>query len=84
MINITHKTNGELLINSPRQLSTFIMATEKASTLKKDSLQTLKLRTLYRDGDMSFVPLRFHESGKLKLISGSDKPEIMMKQKTML
>ncbi|WP_321254099.1 cytochrome c biogenesis protein [Psychroserpens sp.] len=75
VINITHKTNGELLINSPRQLSTFIMATEKASTLKKDSLQTLKLRTLYRDGDMSFVPLRFHESGKLKLISGSDKPK---------
>ncbi|QNM87121.1 cytochrome c biogenesis protein CcsA [Polaribacter pectinis] len=74
VINITEK-NGVLSVLSPRKLSVFEMATEKASVIVKDSLQTLNLRTLYRDGDASFVPLSFHENGKIELVSGSEKPK---------
>ena len=49
---------------SPRDLSSFVMATETASTIKKDSLHTLTLRTLYRDGDASFVLLTYYQKEK--------------------
>jgi len=51
------------------------MATETASTLNRDSLSILNLRTLYRDGDVSFVPLSFHEKASIKLVTGAEKPK---------
>ena len=65
--------NGKFKILSPRNLSSFVMATETASTIKKDSLHSLQLRTLYRDGDASFVPLSYHPKGKIELLSGAEK-----------
>ncbi|WP_298500049.1 cytochrome c biogenesis protein CcsA [uncultured Algibacter sp.] len=72
VINITEK-DGVFSILSPRDLSTFVMATETASTIKKDSLHTIQLRTLYRDGDASFVPLSYHPKGAITLVSASEK-----------
>lgn len=74
VINITEK-DGVLSVLSPRDISSFEMATEKATVLKKDSLQILNLKTLYRDGDASFVPLSYHKNGKMILISGAEKPK---------
>jgi cytochrome c-type biogenesis protein CcsB len=80
VINITEK-NGVFSILSPRDLSTFVMATETASTIKKDSLHTIQLRTLYRDGDASFVPLTFHPNAEIILVSESEKPKDNDEQK---
>ena len=80
VINITEK-DGVFSILSPRDLSTFVMATETASTIKKDSLHTIQLRTLYRDGDASFVPLSYHPKGEIVLISASEKPKDNDEQK---
>lgn len=74
IINIIEK-NGSFKIFSPRDLSSFVMATETASTIKKDSLHSLELRTLYRDGDASFVPLSYHPKGKIDLVSDAEKPK---------
>ncbi|GGI56993.1 cytochrome c biogenesis protein [Winogradskyella haliclonae] len=75
VINITENDEGELEVKSPRPLSTFIMATETASVIPKDTLVSLKLRTLYRDGDASFVPLMYHKKAKIDLVSGAEKPK---------
>ncbi|QTD39165.1 cytochrome c biogenesis protein ResB [Polaribacter batillariae] len=72
IINITEE-NGGFKIFSPRDLSAFVMATETASTIVKDSLQSIQLKTLYRDGDISFVPLSYHPKGKIALVSGAEK-----------
>jgi cytochrome c-type biogenesis protein CcsB len=80
VINIL-ENNGEFSIMSPRHLSTFVMATETAGTIKKDSLQKIQLRTLYRDGDASFVPLSYHPKGKIILVSASEKPKDNDEQK---
>ncbi|MBU2949246.1 cytochrome c biogenesis protein CcsA [Tamlana agarivorans] len=74
VINII-ENNGVFQILSPRNLSTFVMATETAGTIAKDSLHTISLRTLYRDGDASFVPLSYHPKGKISLVSVSEKPK---------
>ncbi|OBQ56627.1 cytochrome c biogenesis protein CcsA [Tamlana sp. s12] len=80
VINITEK-DGLFKIRSPRSLSTFVMATETAGTIVKDSLHTISLRTLYRDGDASFVPLSYHPKAKIGLISVSEKPKDNDEQK---
>ena len=74
VINITEK-DGVLSVLSPRDLSSFVMATETAAMLKKDSLQTLTLKTLYRDGDASFVPMSYHKNAKIDIVSGAEKPK---------
>ncbi len=68
-------------ILSPRNLSTFVMATEIAGTIKKDSLQNMSLRTLYRDGDASFVPLSYHPNAEIALVSAAEKPKDNDEQK---
>jgi len=80
VINIT-ENNGNFSILSPRQLSAFVMATETASTIKKDSLHAIQLRTLYRDGDVSFVPLAYYAKGKIDIVSASEKPKDNDEQK---
>ncbi|WP_299439313.1 cytochrome c biogenesis protein CcsA [uncultured Aquimarina sp.] len=67
--------NGELFIKTPRELGNFVMATQTASTIKKDSLYPLVIRTLYRDGDASFVPMMYYPKGELELVSLADKPK---------
>jgi len=74
VINIIEK-DGVFSILSPRNLSTFVMATETAGTIKRDSLHTIQLRTLYRDGDASFVPLSYHPKATIGLASESEKPK---------
>lgn len=74
VINIIEE-DGTFKISSPRNLGTFVMATETAGTLIKDSIHDMSLRTLYRDGDASFVPLSFHPNATLRLVSGSEKPK---------
>ncbi len=74
VINII-ENDGFFSILSPRDLSTFVMATETAGTIKKDSLHAMSLRTLYRDGDASFVPLSYHPKASIGLISESEKPK---------
>ncbi|TNJ46391.1 cytochrome c biogenesis protein CcsA [Tamlana fucoidanivorans] len=80
IINVMND-NDTFKIKSPRDLATFVMATEAASTIKKDSLYPLNFRTLYRDGDVSFVPLSYHPKGKVVLVSGAEKPKDNDKQK---
>ncbi len=80
VINITEK-EGVFSILSPRNLSTFVMATETAGTIKKDSLHTIQLRTLYRDGDASFVPLSYHPKATISLVSEAEKPKDNDEQK---
>ncbi|WP_299275349.1 cytochrome c biogenesis protein CcsA [uncultured Psychroserpens sp.] len=74
VINIIEK-DGVFSMLSPRNLSSFVMATETASTIKKDSLHTMSLRTLYRDGDASFVPLSYHPKATIGLVSEAEKPK---------
>ncbi|KAB1067325.1 cytochrome C biogenesis protein [Tamlana haliotis] len=80
VINIEEE-GGAFQIISPRNLSTFVMATETAGTIVKDSLYTMSLRTLYRDGDASFVPLSYHPKAKIGLVSVSEKPKDNDEQK---
>ncbi|WOD43230.1 cytochrome c biogenesis protein CcsA [Hwangdonia lutea] len=80
VINIT-ENNGTFNIKSPRNLGTFVMATETAGTIQKDSLYSMQLRTLYRDGDASFVPMSYHPKGEIVLISDSEKPKDNSAQK---
>lgn len=74
VINISEK-EGVFQIYSPHPMDFFIMADQTAGTIKEDTLQNLQLRTLYRSGDFSFVPLSFHPSGKIALVSTSEKPK---------
>ncbi|GAA4230976.1 cytochrome c biogenesis protein CcsA [Postechiella marina] len=70
IINIVEK-NGAFSIDSPHDLDFFIMSTQQAGKISKDSLQAITLRTLYRSGDISFVPLTYFESGMFQLKSES-------------
>ncbi|WP_298553281.1 cytochrome c biogenesis protein CcsA [uncultured Algibacter sp.] len=72
IINIVEK-DGAFSIKTPHDLDFFIMSSQQAGKITKDSLQAITLRTLYRDGDISFVPLVYHEKGKFQLISDSEK-----------
>ena len=74
IINIT-EDDGEFKIWAPHQLDFFIMADQKAGVIQGDSLQPMTLRTLYRHGDLSFVPLSYHENASIELLSTSEKPK---------
>ncbi|MDO6472570.1 cytochrome c biogenesis protein [Maribacter sp. 1_MG-2023] len=74
VINLIEK-DGKFKIFSPHQLDFFIMADQTAGLIKGDTLQPMNLRTLYRSGDLSFVPLSFHDSGSIELVSTSEKPK---------
>ncbi len=72
IINIIER-EGAFSISAPHDLDFFIMSTKQAGKIIKDSLQDITLRTLYRAGDISFVPLRYYEFGKFQIKSESDK-----------
>ncbi|WP_350286128.1 cytochrome c biogenesis protein CcsA [uncultured Croceitalea sp.] len=72
VINLIEK-DGDFQIFSKHQLDFFIMADQTAGIIKGDTLQPMTLRTLYRTGDLSFVPLSFHKSGRIDLVSTAEK-----------
>ena len=72
IINIIEK-DGLFNILAPHDLDFFIMSSQQAGKVHKDSLQAITLRTLYRAGDISFVPLAYYEKGKFELKSSSEK-----------
>ncbi|GAA3629864.1 cytochrome c biogenesis protein CcsA [Flavivirga jejuensis] len=74
IINIIEK-DGAFSLKAPHDLDFFIMSSQQAGKIVKDSLQPITLRTLYRDGDISFVPLVYHEKGTFQLKSVSEKPK---------
>lgn len=71
IINIIEE-KGEFSIKAPHDLDFFIMSSQQAGKIAKDSLQAITLRTLYRHGDISFVPLVYYEKGKFHLKNGSE------------
>lgn len=72
VINIIEK-DGAFKIFSPRNLDFFIMAEQTAGKINKDTLTNMTLKTLYRDGDASFVPTAYHPNAKIEIVSTSDK-----------
>ncbi len=74
VINLIEK-DGQFQILAPHQLDFFIMADQTAGIIKGDTIQPMSLRTLYRSGDLSFVPLSFHKSGRIDIISSAEKPK---------
>ncbi|WP_027126447.1 cytochrome c biogenesis protein [Gelidibacter mesophilus] len=74
IINILEE-NGAFKIYAPHPLDFFVMADQKAGVIKGDSLQAMSLKTLYRHGDLSFVPMSYHNHGQIKLLSTSEKPK---------
>ncbi|MFD0835881.1 cytochrome c biogenesis protein CcsA [Mariniflexile aquimaris] len=74
IINIIEE-NGSFSIKSPFDLDFFIMSSQQAGRISKDSIQPITLRTLYRSGDMSFVPLSYYKNGVFKIKSTAVKPK---------
>lgn len=74
IINIIEE-NGSFSIKSPFDLDFFIMSSQQAGRIAKDSIQPITLRTLYRSGDMSFVPLTYYKNGVFKIKSTAVKPK---------
>ncbi|WP_412984376.1 cytochrome c biogenesis protein CcsA [Pontimicrobium sp. IMCC45349] len=70
-----HETDGLFSIKAPHTIDFFKMNTQEAGKLVGDTLHPMHLRTLYRSGDFSFVPLTYHENGKFELISSAEKPK---------
>ncbi|UTW64625.1 cytochrome c biogenesis protein CcsA [bacterium SCSIO 12741] len=73
-INLTERGDS-LYIQTPKSLDFFVMADQSAGKIAQDSLQPLRLRTLYRNGDLTFVPLAYHTQATLELVSASMKPK---------
>ncbi|CAL2101041.1 putative cytochrome C-type biogenesis protein [Tenacibaculum sp. 190130A14a] len=61
--------NGTFKIKAPHPIDFFIMSSQQAGRIKKDTVQEIALKTLFRSGDFSFVPTSYHPKGKFKLIS---------------
>ena len=68
IINI-YEENGQFKMIAPHPINFFIMASQQAGKIKKDSLQNITLRTLYRAGDFSFVPTSYNPKGSFELVS---------------
>ncbi|MEP1487398.1 MAG: cytochrome c biogenesis protein CcsA [Algibacter sp.] len=71
IINILEES-GAFRITAPHDLDFFIMSSQQAGKIAKDSLHPITLRTLYRSGDISFVPLTYYKNGVFQLKSESD------------
>ncbi|WP_372758007.1 cytochrome c biogenesis protein CcsA [Mariniflexile sp.] len=74
IINI-HEKNGAFSVIAPHDLDFFIMSSQTAGRISKDSLHDITLRTLYRSGDLSFVPLAYYKNGTFQIKSTSVKPK---------
>ncbi len=67
--------DGTFQMFTPHPVDFFIMADQTAGVIKSDTLQPMTLKTLYRSGDFSFVPLSYHKMGKMHLTSTSENPK---------
>ena len=74
VINI-YEVDGHLYIRTPHPLDFFIMSTQQAGAITQDSTQALNLKTLYRSGDFSFVPLSYYQKARIDLVSIAEKPK---------
>lgn len=63
---------GQLFVKAPNNLDYFMMSTQAAGVFQKDSLHPFHLKTLYRMGDLSFVPNKYHPSGKIDFMSTAE------------
>ncbi len=73
-IEIIEKNDG-LKIRSTEDVSFFTMATETAGMLDANMWYNLKMNTLYRFHDFSFVAVKHEKNGKLVWNSASKKPK---------
>ncbi|TPN82993.1 cytochrome c biogenesis protein [Aquimarina algicola] len=71
IVNI-YEDQGKLKIKAPHEIDFFMMDSQQAGKIKGDSLQSIELRTLFREHDFSFVPMSYHPKGKFKLISNTE------------
>jgi cytochrome c-type biogenesis protein CcsB len=67
--------NDSLKIRSTEDISFFTMATETAGMLDANMWYNLKMNTLYRFHDFSFVAVKHEKNGKLVWSSASKKPK---------
>lgn len=58
-----------LVFRSPLAVQSFKMDTQAAGLVQADSAQTFDLRTLYRVGDASIVPIGFHDRAAIRWVS---------------
>lgn len=70
IINI-FEDNGTFKIKAPHHVDFFIMASQQAGKISKDTLTNIQLKTLFRSDDFSFVPTAYYPKGKFKLISAA-------------
>ncbi|WP_435139582.1 cytochrome c biogenesis protein CcsA [Formosa sp. A9] len=73
-VNIRETQTG-LEIKAAHTISSFVMAEQKAGNLEANSWHPMTLRTLYRVGDLSFVPVTYHKNAKMGWVSASEKPK---------
>ncbi|TRZ42032.1 cytochrome c biogenesis protein [Robertkochia solimangrovi] len=69
-----YEEEGEFKIGSPEPLNFFVMSRQEGGVLTTDSIQPFELRTLFRWNDVAFVPLAYHQKGKISFESSSEKP----------
>lgn len=70
--NIKYK-DGQLSFKAPTTFSQTVMATQKTDTLRPMQYHPIKLRSLYTDGQQSFVFGMFSPTAKVELVSTSEK-----------
>ncbi|MGG8494974.1 cytochrome c biogenesis protein [Tenacibaculum sp. TC6] len=70
IINL-YEEDGQFKIEAPHGLDFFMMSSQQAGKIKKDTLQSFSLKTLFRAGDFSFVPTAYNSKGKFTLISSA-------------
>jgi len=73
-IQIT-KQNHDLFLKAPMELDFFVMASQVAGKIPKDSIHILKMRTLYRMGDLSFVFSTYEPKGKIAFATTAENPK---------
>lgn len=71
-VNITDKEGGYPTIETPFQGTVMRMADQQKSAVVKDSVQALKLRSLYDIGEMQFVIPEPVMKGKYEIIKAKD------------
>ena len=67
IINILER-DGQFQMESPHPVDFFVMSTQQAGKISKDTVHPISLKTLFRAGDFSFVPSSFHPKGKFDLV----------------
>lgn len=67
--------NDSLMIRANEPLEFFVMASQIAGSLEPNKRHPLRLNTLYKSHDLSFVVVKHFKNGILKWVSGAAKPK---------